>query len=446
MAARGALHFELDIRARDVAAGEIAGLQALDFLLAGSDLAGAGAGRKAGDEFVELGDFLFALLILGFDARADLGLGEHHVVVAAGVHDDGFVIDIGDVGTDAVEEVAIVGDDDEGALVIGEVILQPVDAIEIEVVGGLVEEEERGSAEEGLGEEDADLLAALEFAHEASVERVFDAEAIEQDGGIALGGIAAFFADDAFEFAEAHAVLIGELVVGFGVEDVALGEGLPERDIAHDHGIDDAELVEGKLVLAQDAELLGPGDGALGRLDVAGEDLHQGGLAGAVGTGDGVTTAWQERAGDVFEQSSGAEAHGDVVDGEQSYYHDSARGDAPFGAYGAWGARLESEAIHGSARQSRKSWRTPYFRQSRAQRAPREGALAECVAANAPDPEGTPVAAPIGVSRSSHFCVAHPAPARLRMSSCATGRERFTAKRPGPTTPRALMASPPGIW
>src|ERR1022692_4532683 len=56
------------------------------------------------------------------------------------------------------------------------------------------------------------------------------------------------------------------------------------------------------------------------------------GLAGAVGTGDGVTTARQERAGDVFEQSSGAEAHGDVVDGEQSYYHDSARGDAPFGA------------------------------------------------------------------------------------------------------------------
>src|ERR1035438_1097843 len=41
------------------------------------------------------------------------------------------------------------------------------------------------------------------------------------------------------------------------------------------------------------------------------------------------------------------------------------------------------------------------FRQSRAQRAPREGALATCVAANAPDPEGTPVAAPIGVSRSS---------------------------------------------
>ena len=44
------------------------------------------------------------------------------------------------------------------------------------------------------------------------------------------------------------------------------------------------------------------------------------------------------------------------------------------------GARLESEAIPASAGQSRNSWRTPYFRQSR----DREGALAKCVAANAP--------------------------------------------------------------
>jgi hypothetical protein len=57
------------------------------------------------------------------------------------------------------------------------------------------------------------------------------------------------------------------------------------------------------------------------------------------------------------------------------------------------GARLESEAIHASARQSRKSWRTPYFRQSR----DREGALAKCVAGK----RSLTVAAPIGVPRSS---------------------------------------------
>src|ERR1035438_8584962 len=57
------------------------------------------------------------------------------------------------------------------------------------------------------------------------------------------------------------------------------------------------------------------------------------------------------------------------------------------------GARPESEAIHESARQSRKSSRTPYSRQSR----DREGALAKCVAGK----RSLPAAAPIGVSRSS---------------------------------------------
>src|ERR1035441_389275 len=90
--------FVLEVGARDVAARQVGGLQALHFLLARGDLAGARAGRKPGGECVELRDFLFALLVLRFDARADLRLGEHHVVVAAGVHYHRFVIDIGHVG------------------------------------------------------------------------------------------------------------------------------------------------------------------------------------------------------------------------------------------------------------------------------------------------------------------------------------------------------------
>jgi hypothetical protein len=109
-----------------------------------SDLARAGSGGEAGDEFVELGDFLFALGVFGFEAGADLRLRQHHVVVAAGVGDDRLVIDIGDVGADAVEEVAVVRDGDEGAFEAGEEILQPVDGFEIEVVGGLVEEQGLG--------------------------------------------------------------------------------------------------------------------------------------------------------------------------------------------------------------------------------------------------------------------------------------------------------------
>src|SRR5674536_304581 len=48
-----------------------------DFLLSRSYLARTRTGRETGDEFVELGDLLFALLILRLDARANLRLGQH---------------------------------------------------------------------------------------------------------------------------------------------------------------------------------------------------------------------------------------------------------------------------------------------------------------------------------------------------------------------------------
>ena len=72
--ARRALHFERNVRARDVGAGEVAGGEALDFLLTRVDLRRTCAGGEAGDEVVELSDLLFALLVLALNAAADFGL------------------------------------------------------------------------------------------------------------------------------------------------------------------------------------------------------------------------------------------------------------------------------------------------------------------------------------------------------------------------------------
>ena len=47
--------------------------------------------------------------------------------------------------------------------------------------------------------------------------------------GVGFGGVAAFFADDSFQFAQAHAVGVGEFVVRLGVERVALLQRFPQR-------------------------------------------------------------------------------------------------------------------------------------------------------------------------------------------------------------------------
>ena len=73
---------------------------------------------------------------------------------------------------DVLEELDIVGDDDEPALVVGEELAQPLDRIGVEVVGGLVEQKGHrrlaaalGRGEENARELDAAALTAGQHAH-----------------------------------------------------------------------------------------------------------------------------------------------------------------------------------------------------------------------------------------------------------------------------------------
>src|SRR6185437_16803424 len=109
------LHLETNERTLNIRFGQLRSLQPLDFLFPGHHLRRTGARRKTGDEFVQLGDFLFALIVAGFNARPDLGFREHHLVIAAGVRDDGLVVDVGRVSADVIEEMPVVRDHDEAA-------------------------------------------------------------------------------------------------------------------------------------------------------------------------------------------------------------------------------------------------------------------------------------------------------------------------------------------
>ncbi len=65
---------------------------------------------------------------------------------------------------DVVEEVAVVGDEHDGAGVFLQVPLEPGDALGVEVVGRLVQEQEVGALEQDLAERDAPAFAAGERA------------------------------------------------------------------------------------------------------------------------------------------------------------------------------------------------------------------------------------------------------------------------------------------
>ena len=172
-AARGLDLVELDLLERALAAGRLLGL--------------GGVGGEAGDEFLELLD-LFLFLLVGFLHLADQESGGLvPEVVVAGVEGDLAVIDVRDVGADLVEEISVVGDDNDCVREVDQELLQPVDGVQIQMVGGLVEEQDVGISKESAGKKYFDLLCARDLAHEISVELCLDAEAVQQGFRIGLG-------------------------------------------------------------------------------------------------------------------------------------------------------------------------------------------------------------------------------------------------------------------
>src|SRR5690606_24523583 len=67
------------------------------------------------------------------------------------------------LGDDVVEEAAVVRDDEDGAIVVPQVILYPLDGGKVEVVGGLVEHQQGRALQEEFRQHHAHAPAAGEL-------------------------------------------------------------------------------------------------------------------------------------------------------------------------------------------------------------------------------------------------------------------------------------------
>ena len=93
-------------------------------------------------------------------------------------------VELEDPFRDVVQEVPIVGDGDDRARVLVEEALQPLDGLGVEMVRGLVEEEQIRVLEQEPRERDAALLAAGQRRHVGIVRRA--AERLHRDIDVAL--------------------------------------------------------------------------------------------------------------------------------------------------------------------------------------------------------------------------------------------------------------------
>ena len=125
----------------------------------GLGLAALGVGADPLQLLLEALGQLGVLLALDLQARALL-LQVGGVVALVGV--GAAAVDLGDPLGDVVQEVPVVGDGEDGAGVLGEVLLQPLHALGVEVVGGLVEQQQVRLLQQQLAQRDAAALTTGE--------------------------------------------------------------------------------------------------------------------------------------------------------------------------------------------------------------------------------------------------------------------------------------------
>ncbi len=265
----------------------------------GLGLASLGRGAHPLELLLEALGELGVLLALDLEALL-LGLQVGGVVALVGV--EVAAVDLGDPLGDVVKEVAVVGDGDDGALVAGQVLLEPEHGLGVEVVGGLVQEEEVGGLQEQLAQGDAAALTTGEVL-DLGVRRGA-AQGVHGllELGVEVPGVGGV-----------QGVLEGAHLRHEGVEvGVRVRHGGADLVVAVQLGLDLGnallDVAEHRLVLVErgllqeDADAVAGGQAglAVGGLVDAGHDLEDGGLAGAVGA-------------DHADLGSGEEGHGDVV-------------------------------------------------------------------------------------------------------------------------------------
>ena len=262
---------------------------------------------EALDEALRLGDHALRLSGRGLEL-GDAGLtGDDVLGERAGVLGRTAPVELDDAGGDGVDEVAVVADEEEGAGPGRQVLFEPGDGVDVEVVRRLVEDEDVGLGQQQSGEGHPHPPATGQLADRPVVGIGREAESVQDAMGLGLQGVPAQLleARPGLAVPLEDPLVVGvvdvaesilEMVEATGQLDEMLGAGdglLEHRALAVTLEVL-REVAHAQILRAMDLTDVG--------LVQSDEDLEQRGLADAVAADQGSSLRRQEPDGQVGEQ------------------------------------------------------------------------------------------------------------------------------------------------
>ena len=301
-------------------------LDFVEFLNAGLDLLGLGGLRaEAIDKGFEVLDLIALIFVGSQQLRAALVFLREVFGVVALEDGEALVPDFDGAVDGDVEKIAVVRDEDVAEGIGLQIVLKPVAGFEVEMVGGLVEQQQVGPRQQQLGQRDAHLPAARKFLGVAGPVLFAKAKAGEHGAYLRVERVAIKRVKALLQQREAFG---GGFVLRAGV--VQLGK--LSRGPLHFafHG---AQLVEDGEALVKDgtagqlqaflrqvanAHALGLLHHAIVQQLEAGQDLHERGFAGAIGADQCGFFACTDKPVGLKEENTRAEAFAGFLEREHS--------------------------------------------------------------------------------------------------------------------------------
>ena len=180
-------------------------------------------------------------------------------VVVSGVKLDFPEVDVGHVRADLVQKVPIVGDDDDGLIILGQKIFEPTNRRDVQMVGRFIQKQNIGFSEKSLCEKDFHFLVVANLAHFLAMKLSPDSKTRQENRCVALGFPAIQIGEKTFEFARANAIGIREIRLGIGRSRSAMtwvSFGCPRMTVLRDF-----HVIECEVILPQERNSLARRDG-----------------------------------------------------------------------------------------------------------------------------------------------------------------------------------------
>jgi len=259
-------------------------------------------------------DRLLAALVLAFLLRHAFRLGFQPAGVIALERQALAAVDLEHPVDNIVEKIAVMGDENDVAGIVDQMLFQPGDAFGIEMVGRFVEHQDFGLVEQQPAERNAALFTTGQVSHRAVARRA--AQSLHRDFELVVEGPAIdgvdFFLQLAHFFHQRVKIGVFRRIahdLGYLVE--AADQIGDFADAVHDIFLDRLVVVKLRLLRQiADADPLARPGLTLIFLVLASHDLHQRRFAGAVLADDGNFRARQELQVDIVQHRLGRSGEG----------------------------------------------------------------------------------------------------------------------------------------